>query len=332
MFVKNFTLKDGIQISEGKSTDGRTFYSAQVISYPLQKIIPMNENKDIVVNRAKAIYKSMLEFKKTDDYRIYYGKGAKYAQGGTFADGGALEGAKIYVADLAEYNDGRLVGKWFDLSDYSNASELVGAIQEMLDEQTAKDKSGEVHEEWAVHDFEGFPRSFGSEYMGEKDFEKLYKIAEIADDRGIPSDVLMEAVADFGADEDQIEEIADGYYGSVSTNFGNEFKDFAYEYIDSIGSITDAVSNPDFYFDYESFGSDARMDYTDEELEEYGYDELDDTELGERLVDEMGGVDQLGQKTIEMYFDYDKFGRDLEHDFISVKGDDGDYYFFNRNW
>lgn len=256
----------------------------------------------------------------------------EYAQGGTFANGGALEGAKIYVADLAEYNDGRLVGKWFDLSDYSDASELMGAIQEMLDEQTAKDKSGEVHEEWAVHDFEGFPRSFYSEYMGEKDFEKLYQIADVANERGIPIDVLMEAVAHFGADEDQIEEIADGYYGSVSTNFGNEFKDFAYEYIDSIGSIADAVSNPDFYFDFESFGSDARMDYTDEELEEYGYDELDDTELGERLVDEMGGVDQLGQKTIEMYFDYDKFGRDLEHDFISVKGDDGDYYFFNRNW
>jgi antirestriction protein len=255
----------------------------------------------------------------------------QYAQGGTFANGGVLEGAKIYVADLAEYNDGRLVGKWFDLSDYSDASELMEAIQEMLDEQTAKDKHGEVHEEWAVHDFEGFPRSFYSEYMGEKDFEKLYQIADVANDRGIPIDVLMEAVADFGADEDQIEEIADAYYGSVSTNFGNEFKDFAYEYIDSVGGF-EGVSNSDFYFDFDSFGSDARMDYTDEELEEYGYDELDDTELGERLVDEMGGVDQLGQKTIEMYFDYDKFGRDLEHDFISVKGDDGDYYFFNRNW
>jgi antirestriction protein len=332
MFVKNFTLKDGIQISEDKTTDGKTFYSAQVNSYPLQKIIPMNENKDYVVNRAKAIYKSMLEFKKTDDYRIYYGKDAKYAQGGTFANGGVLEGAKIYVADLAEYNDGRLVGKWFDFSDYSDASELMVAIQEMLDEQTAKDKSGEVHEEWAVHDFEGFPRSFYSEYMGEKDFEKLYQIAEVANDKGLPIDVLMEAVADFGADEDQIERIAEAYYTSVPASMGNESRDFAYEYIDSIGSITDAVSKPDFYFDYESFGSDARMDYTDEELEEYGYDELDDTELGERLVDEMGGIEQLGDKTIEMYFDYDKFGRDLEYDFTSVKGDDGNFYYFSSNW
>jgi antirestriction protein len=332
MFVKNFTGKDGIEISEGKTTDGKTFYTANVISGALQKIIPMNENKNYVINRAKAIYKSMLEFKKTDDYRIYYGKDAKYAQGGTFADGGVLEGAKIYVADLAEYNDGRLVGKWFDLSDYSDASELMVAIQEMLDEQTAKDKNGEVHEEWAVHDFEGFPRSFYSEYMGEKDFEKLYQIAEVANDRGLPIDVLMEAVADFGADEDQIERIAEAYYTSIPASMGNESRDFAYEYIDSIGSITDAVSNPDFYFDYESFGSDARMDYSDEDLEEYGYDELDDTELGERLVDEMGGIEQLGDKTIEMYFDYDKFGRDLEYDFTSVRGDDGNFYYFSSNW
>jgi antirestriction protein len=260
------------------------------------------------------------------DNKIY-----KYAQGGTFANGGVLEGAEIYVADLAEYNNGRLVGKHLKLSDYSSGAEVMEAIQAILDEQTAKDKYGEVHEEYAIHDFEGFPRSFYHESMGEKDFDKLYQIAEVANDRGIPIDVLMEAVADFGADEDQIESIADSYYGSVSTNFGNEFKDFAYEYIDSVGGF-EGVSNADFYFDYDSFGSDARMDYTDEELEEYGYDELDDTELGERLVDEMGGVDQLGQKTIEMYFDYDKFGRDLEQDFISVKGDDGDYYFFNRNW
>ena len=204
-------------------------------------------------------------------------------------------------------------------------------IQEILDEQTAKDKFGEVHEEYAIHDFEGFPRSFYHESMGEKDFDKLYQIAEVANDRGIPIDVLMEAVADFGADND-IERVAEAYYSSVPSSMGNESRDFAYEYIDLIGSITDAVSNPDLYFDYESFGSDARMDYSDEDLEEYGYDDLDDTELGERLVDEMGGIEQLGDKTIEMYFDYDRFGRDLEQDFISVKGDDGDYYFFSRNW
>jgi antirestriction protein len=250
---------------------------------------------------------------------------------GKFAEGGELDEAKIYVADLMEYNNGKLVGKWLNLSDYSSGSEVLEAIQEFLDEQTKKDKYGEVHEEYAIHDYEGFPRSFYSEYMGEGDFDNLYEIMRIADSSNLPVDVLMEAMSDLGY-EDNAERVAEAYYSSIPASMGNEFRDFAYEYIDSIGSITDAVSNPEFYFDYESFGSDVRMDYTEEELEEMGYNELDDAELGETLVDEQGGVKNLGQKTIEMYFDYDKFGRDLEYDFIAVRGKDGDYYFFNRNF
>jgi len=253
------------------------------------------------------------------------------AKGGTFANGGGLDDAKIYVADLAEYNNGRLVGKWLDLSDYSSGAEVMEAIQEMLDEQTKKDKYGDVHEEYAIHDFEGFPSSFYHESMGESDFDALYEMMRVADSSNLPLEVLMEAVSDLGYEDDP-ERVAEAYYSSVPASMGNEWRDFAYEYIDSIGSIKDAVSNPDYYFDFESFGSDVRMDYTDEELEEMGYNDLSDEELGEQMADELGGVKNLGEKLIETYFDYDKFGRELEYDFISVRGKDGDYYFFNRNF
>lgn len=262
---------------------------------------------------------------------INYVKSTKMANGGKFAQGGMLEDAKIYVADLAEYNNGRLVGKWLDLSDYSSGAEVMEAIQEMLDEQTKKDKYGDVHEEYAIHDFEGFPRSFYSESMGESDFDELYEIAKIADSSNLPIDVLMEAVSDLGYEDDP-ERVAEAYYSSIPASMGNEWRDFAYEYIDSIGNITEAVSKPEYYFDFENFGSDIRMDYTDEELEEMGYNDLSDEELGEQMADEMGGVKNLGEKLIETYFDYDKFGRELEYDFIAVRGKDGDYYFFNRNF
>jgi antirestriction protein len=268
--------------------------------------------------------------KQAMDY-INYLKSTKMAKGGTFANGGGLDDAKIYVADLAEYNNGRLVGKWLDLSDYSSGAEVMEAIQEMLDEQTKKDKYGDVHEEYAIHDFEGFPRSFYSEYMGESDFDALYDMMKVADSSNLPIEVLMEAVSDLGYEDDP-ERVGEAYYTSVPASMGNEWRDFAYEYIDSIGNITEAVSNPDYYFDFESFGSDVRMDYTDEELEEMGYNDLSDEELGEQMADELGGVKNLGEKLIETYFDYDKFGRELEYDFISVRGKDGDYYFFNRNF
>ena len=54
---------------------------------------------------------------------------------------------RIYVASLSDYNDGRLEGKLFDLADYSDASELMVAIQEMLDDLTKKYNDGEVREE-----------------------------------------------------------------------------------------------------------------------------------------------------------------------------------------
>lgn len=262
---------------------------------------------------------------------INYLKSTKMANGGKFAQGGMLEGAKIYVADLAEYNNGRLVGKWLELSDYSSGAEVMEAIQEMLDEQTKKDKFGDVHEEYAIHDYEGFPRSFYSEYMGESDFDALYEMMRVADSSNLPLEVLMEAVSDLGYEDDP-ERVAEAYYTSIPASMGNEWRDFAYEYIDSIGSITEAVSKPEYYFDFENFGSDVRMDYSEEELEEMGYNDLSDEELGEQMADEMGGVKYLGEKLIETYFDYDKFGRELEYDFIAVRGKDGDFYFFNRNF
>ena len=60
--------------------------------------------------------------------------------------------ARIYVADLAEYVSGNLVGRWFDLEDFEGTAEdLHAAIAQYVlrTEQTG-------HEEWAIHDYEGF--------------------------------------------------------------------------------------------------------------------------------------------------------------------------------
>jgi antirestriction protein len=248
-----------------------------------------------------------------------------FAKGGMSKD----DSPKVYIADLLEYNNGRLVGKWFDLTDYSNGAELMADIQVMLDEQTKKDKHGEVHEEWAVHDYENFPSEFYSEYMGEADFDKLINLINEAEDSNLPFDVIAKAMADLGKDE--VSEVVEAYFGSVPASMGNEWRDFAYQYVEDVGGIS-GVSNADIYFDYESFGSDERINMGGESEEEMGYEDLDDTELGEQLVEEVGGIEALDKSTIEMYFDYEKFGRDLQHDFTSIRGEDGDYYFFNSNF
>lgn len=43
-----------------------------------------------------------------------------------------------------------------------------------------------------------------------------------------------------------------------------------------------------------------------------------DADLAENYVDDLGGIEELGRDTLERYFDYDGFGRDLAFDFIKT--------------
>ena len=69
-----------------------------------------------------------------------------------FAEGGetkkevdmSSDSPKIYVADLAAYNDGSLEGEWLDLADYSDGEAVMEAISEIVDG-------------WMQEDFQGVP-------------------------------------------------------------------------------------------------------------------------------------------------------------------------------
>jgi antirestriction protein len=239
----------------------------------------------------------------------------KYALGGGIDSD---ETPKIYVADLAAYNEGKLVGKWLDLTDYSDADDLMAAIQDLMSDFS--EEQGVTREEWAIHDYENFPSSFYSEYMGRDEFEKIYQLMEAANDRDIPYEVLGEAMSMKGSDDPY--EVADNYNGEYDS-----FKDFAYQLVDDIG--ISGVSNPDFYFDYEGFGSDERINMGSEEEAEYGYEGLSDEDLGYELVEQVGGLEGLSERTREMYFDYDKFARDLEYDYDEIRMNGMSYIFFS---
>ena len=53
---------------------------------------------------------------------------------------------------------------------------------------------------------------------------------------------------------------------------------------------------------------------------DYFYIEGDsDTDLAYNYIDDIGGIEQLDRDTLERYFDYDAFGRDLAYDFIETE-------------
>ena len=59
---------------------------------------------------------------------------------------------KIYLTDLAAYNNGYLVGKWVNLP--LNTIELSQEIQQILIDGATACGYGDVHEEWFISDFE----------------------------------------------------------------------------------------------------------------------------------------------------------------------------------
>jgi antirestriction protein len=198
---------------------------------------------------------------KSEEHEVNYNRKRFFAGGGSVND----DTPKIYVADLEAYNNGRLSGVWLDLTDYSDADELMDAINDFL-----KTTGGE---EYAVHDYENLPRSMYSEYMGVRDFEEIYEMLDLAKENDLPLDVVMEVVSQF--DRSALDEYT-GVYDSE--------QDFAEQLVDDIG-ITSFI---DFEYYLEISDTDRRL--LSQEMADGYVDDIRDEDGGNRLIEE-GGLD-----------------------------------------
>jgi antirestriction protein len=253
-----------------------------------------------------------------------------------------MDSPKIYVASLSDYNNGRLEGRWFDFSDYSNASDLMQGIQEMLDELNQKYNDGEIREEWAVHDYEYIPSSLASEYMGEKDFEEIYNIMEVAENIGIPMEVLMERVSDTGNDD--LRSVADSLMFVVD---GNDESDIVYELEEQIGDlgfdfwqnhiyIDDVTKRVMYGEDVDRYRDDILSDNPDldeDEVERMAEEQADEEE-SHRDNDLIGYLKEMGYEDIPSWVskDYESaWNSALSYDY-DVINHDGEMYVFSNSY
>jgi antirestriction protein len=249
----------------------------------------------------------------------------------------------IYVADLNAYNGGKLVGEHIDLSEYSSGAEVMEKIQELTD-KWAKD-SGETEVEYAIHDYEGFPKSLYHESMGEEDFDKIFELIEKSEETGIPFDVIEQWVDETGSEIDSIE---DAYQGSADSE-----EDFAEDLVDQLGGPSN-ISNPNYYLYVSDIDrrlvAGEEQDRIREDLTEEG--DLSEDEIEERseevykewydgledpysfLVEEQGLYDDESiMQASFVQFDYEAFARDLFiNDYTSFRGADGLTYVFSNNY
>jgi antirestriction protein len=253
-----------------------------------------------------------------------------------------MESPRIYVASLSDYNNGRLEGKWFDFDDYSDASELMDAITDMLDEITKKYNDGEEREEWAVHDYEYIPSTLATEYMGERDFQTIYDIVEASEENGIPTEVLMERVGDTGSDD--YRSIAESLMFVVD---GNDESDIVYELEEQIGElgfdfwqnhiyIDDVTQRVMYGEDVDRYREDIQYDNPDideDEVERLAEEQADDEE-NRRNDDLIGYLEEMGYEDIPTWVskDYEsawKSALSYDYDIISY---DGKMYVFSINY
>ena len=280
---------------------------------------------------------------------------SKYANVEEYAGGGGIEDSpRIYVADLEAYNDGRLNGEWLKLTDYNNADELMEAIQELLDKWGV--------EEYAIHDTEYIPSNLSSEYMGQRDFEQLYEMIDLANEYDLPLEVVQDVVSQFDAsaveeyigkydsaidfaeqqvDETGIESFIDfqQYLDISNTDRRLLANDFADSYVDDIKNedggnrvIEEAGLDVSEYEEADSNRQDEMLDEAVEIVrEEYyntWYDGLDYPYYF--LVEEQGlySADDFAKANF-VRIDYDKLADALEQDYTFIYDSNSDLYVFN---
>ena len=145
----------------------------------------------------------------------------------------------IYVADLADYNAGRLRGCWIEIDDYIDADDIRQQIQEMLKEKG--------HEEYAIHDYTNLPASHLGEWPC---LEQVVEVAAAVREHGY---TLVSGYLAY-LDIEALPHLGDrllGIYDSV--------EDYAYEYVNEVLDLDKALGTMASYFDYHAFARDLEL-------------------------------------------------------------------------
>lgn len=156
--------------------------------------------------------------------------------------------ASIYVACLASYNNGWLHGKWIDAS--IGYEEVLEEINKMLKESPVTKEYGEIAEEWAIHDHQGFGNYHVEEWGN---LEEICEIANLLESHP-EGELILEVLNHLGSGtsvDDAVNFFEDNYGGTYD-NLG----DFAYAYSSNVSEIPRSL---EYYIDWEAMGRDMEI-------------------------------------------------------------------------
>lgn len=122
-----------------------------------------------------------------------------------------VDGPRIYVASLTDYNAGILHGTWVaaDLG----VEVMTEAIDEMLAESPTRARYGDVAEEWRIDDVDGWGR-----HLHISEYESLQSIARLAEGLEEHGDAFGAWAELCGHDEpDELDRFAEAYLGEFTS-------------------------------------------------------------------------------------------------------------------
>ncbi|MEE9355048.1 MAG: antirestriction protein ArdA [Methylococcaceae bacterium] len=149
------------------------------------------------------------------------------------------EEIRIYIADLAAYNNGKLHGVWINATD--GLDDIQEQINQMLDESPEQDA-----EEYAIHDYEGFNGYSLGEYEG---IETAHEIACFIEE--CPA-IGGELLSHFGGSLEDARKAAEENYSGCYKSLA----EYAEELTDNTAEVPENLA---YYIDYERMGRDMEL-------------------------------------------------------------------------
>lgn len=149
----------------------------------------------------------------------------------------------ICPQDLRAYNEGRLIFKWYTLTDYTDINDIMDEFKEFV-----KEKAGYIPEEWMIADYSDCP-NFG-EYP---DYDKIQEYMDILNDSTIDADAYKIYMSWMGSGTSK-EDFEERYMGEWDS-----FEDYIYELEGH--EIDEKLGDLSYYFDWEKYADAMEQDY-----------------------------------------------------------------------
>lgn len=144
---------------------------------------------------------------------------------------------EIYVADLAAYNNGDLIGRWIDAT--LDPEDMLAEIRELTDG------------DWIILDYD----DLGGIISEHNSINEISMLANLVHDLGDPFVALYNYDPWLADDYDNWKQLVeDGYLGRYDS-----MREYAEQYVDELGLFDNDILST--YFNYDAFARDLEHDY-----------------------------------------------------------------------